>query len=154
MVGNPGTRERATEARGHGHNKRRSLGEVTIITAKNRHLSEAPPRGDAPHPMPHYVRHGVDDMSRLRRSLLNFNNLNFLCGSARVLLSLRCGLDTKRQKRQKKHKDFICLRKNRAEPQNGIMTRNVNGASETPARGSARPRPGVICTINSGASER
>ena len=34
MVGNPGTRERATEARGHVHNKRRSLGEVTIITAK------------------------------------------------------------------------------------------------------------------------
>ena len=33
MVGNPGTRERATEARGHVHNNRWSLGEVTIFTS-------------------------------------------------------------------------------------------------------------------------
>ena len=33
MVGNPGTRERATEARGHVHNKRRSLAGTLLTTS-------------------------------------------------------------------------------------------------------------------------
>ena len=46
MVGTPGTREHATEARGHGHNKRRNLGEVTIITAKTEGVAELPHNND------------------------------------------------------------------------------------------------------------
>ena len=85
MVGNPGTRERATEARGHGHNKRRSLGEVTIITAKT---------GTSPRRHPARVLHtpclttfdmGLTTCRVSDAPCSTSTTCYFLCGSARGL---------------------------------------------------------------------
>ena len=122
MAGNPGTRERATEARGHVHNKRRRLGEVPIITAKigtspKRHPAGALLTTSGARPKAAlacgYIKSGgsaaigAHGSAALATQPLTFNNLLSLCGSARAFPRMVWANNAKKRRAYAAGRSFV-----------------------------------------------